>query len=33
MQPEGSLPPSQEHSIGPYREPDRSNPYHPILSL
>jgi hypothetical protein len=33
MEPEGSLPRSQEPSTGPYPEPDRSNPYHPILSL
>jgi hypothetical protein len=33
MEPEGSLPPSQEPSIGPYPKPDRSNPYHPILYL
>jgi hypothetical protein len=33
MEPEGSLPPSQEPSAGPYPEPDRSNPHHPILSL
>jgi hypothetical protein len=33
MQPEGSLPRSQEPSTGPYPEPDRSSPYHPILSL
>jgi hypothetical protein len=26
MEPEGSLPPSQEPSTGPYPEPDRSNP-------
>jgi hypothetical protein len=32
MEPEGSLPHSQEPSTGPYPEPDRSNPYHPILS-
>jgi hypothetical protein len=32
-EPEGSLPPSQKPSTGPYHEPDRSNPYHPILSL
>jgi hypothetical protein len=28
MEPEGSLPRSQEPSTDPYREPDRSNPYH-----
>jgi hypothetical protein len=33
MEPEGSLPCSQEPSTCPYPEPDRSNPYHPILSL
>jgi hypothetical protein len=31
MEPEGSLPRSQEPSIGPYSEPDQSNPCHPIL--
>jgi hypothetical protein len=30
--PEGSSPCSQELSIGPYPEPVRSSPYHPILS-
>jgi hypothetical protein len=33
MEPEGSLPYSQEPSTGPYPEPDQSNPYHPILFL
>jgi hypothetical protein len=33
MEPEGLLPCSQEPSTGPYSEPDKSNPYHPILSL
>jgi hypothetical protein len=28
MEPESSLPRSQEPSTGPYPEPDRSNPYH-----
>jgi hypothetical protein len=32
MEPEGSLACSQESSIGPYPEPDQSNPYHSILS-
>jgi hypothetical protein len=31
MEPEGSLSCSQEPSTGPYPEPDKSNPYHPIL--
>jgi hypothetical protein len=31
MEPEGSLPCSQEPSTDPYPETDRSNPYHPIL--
>jgi hypothetical protein len=33
MEPEGSLPHSQELSNGPYPEPEQSNPYNPILSL
>jgi hypothetical protein len=33
MEPESSLSYSQEPSTGPYPEPDRSSPYHPILSL
>jgi hypothetical protein len=32
MEPEGSLRYSQEPSTGPYPEPDRSSPYHSILS-
>jgi hypothetical protein len=33
MEPENSLPYSQEPSTGPYPEPDKSNPYHRILFL
>jgi hypothetical protein len=33
MEPEGSLPYSQEPSTSPYPEPDRTSPYHVILSL
>jgi hypothetical protein len=32
-EPEGSSPCSQEPSTGPYPQPDRFSPYHPILSL
>jgi hypothetical protein len=32
MEPGGSLPCSQGPSSGPYREPDQSSPYHPIVS-
>jgi hypothetical protein len=33
MEPEVSLPRSEEISAGPYPEPDQSNPHRPILSL
>jgi hypothetical protein len=33
MEPEGSLPCSQEPSTGPYSETDQSSPYHPIVSF
>jgi hypothetical protein len=33
MELEGSLPCSQDPSTGPYPEPDRLSPYHPILYL
>jgi hypothetical protein len=33
MEPEGSLPCSQELSTGLYPEPDQSHEYHPVLSL
>jgi hypothetical protein len=33
MEPDGSLPCSQEPSTGPYPEPDESNPYDVILFL
>jgi hypothetical protein len=32
-EPEGSSPCSQKPHAGPYPKPDRSSPYHPILSL
>jgi hypothetical protein len=33
MEPKGSIPCSQDPSIGPYLEPYQSNPHHPNLSL
>jgi hypothetical protein len=33
MEPEGSIPNSQELSTCPYPEPDQSSPHHPILPL
>jgi hypothetical protein len=32
MEPDGSLPSSQDPSTGPYPEPDHFNPIHTILS-
>jgi hypothetical protein len=32
MEPEGSLPCSQQPTTGHYPEPDQANPSHPILS-
>jgi hypothetical protein len=31
MEPEGSLPSSQEPTTGPYFDPDQSSPYHANL--
>jgi hypothetical protein len=33
IEPESSLPCSQEPSTGPYPKPDQSSPYYPILFL
>jgi hypothetical protein len=33
MEPEGSLPSSQEPATRPYPEPDESSPYYPILFI
>jgi hypothetical protein len=33
MEPEGSLPCSQEPSTGPYSESDQSKSHHPIVSI
>jgi hypothetical protein len=33
MEPEGLLPRLQEHSTGPYTEPDQSSPYNSSRSI
>jgi hypothetical protein len=33
MEPEGSLPYSQNHSTGPDPQPDESSPYYPLLFI
>jgi hypothetical protein len=31
MEPDGSLPSSEEPATAPYPKPDQSSPYHPLL--